>query len=69
MTMTNYGNKYKFQAIMKRRSNPQMVTVQFIKKDGNWGKPRDIQRVTCMTDEEFVEYLAEINHTKVRLVK
>jgi hypothetical protein len=39
------------------------------KKDGTWGKAREVQNLTCMTDEQFVQYLAEINHKEVRIAQ
>ena len=39
MTRTNFGNGYKFQAIMKRRSGiPDMTMIQRMKKDGTFDK-------------------------------
>lgn len=37
--MTNSGNKYKFEAIMDRRSNKNTVTLSKILKSGKPGKP------------------------------
>ena len=61
MTRTNYGNGYKFAAIMKRRQGEkQTVTIQRMTKKG-WGKPCETQRYGKETDEQVVERLNKLN--------
>ena len=62
MKATNYGNGYKFAAIMKRRSGtPYTVTVQRKRKDGTWGKPTATRTYGNETPEQVVERLTKNN--------
>ncbi len=67
MTRTNYGNGYKFKAIMARRSHKTTVTVQSRKKNGEWGKPRETQVFGNETPEQVVERLTKLNNKEFRL--
>lgn len=72
MTRTNYGNGYKFKAIMERRrkhKDKDEVMVQRMKKDGTCGKPLPSQRYGKETDEDVVARLIEYNHRQFRLAK
>ena len=59
--MTNYGNGYKFQAIMQRRSSKSEITVQRMKKNGEWGKPYATPLFGKETPEQAIERLIENN--------
>lgn len=71
MTRTNYGNGYKFKAIMERRSskNKDQVMIQGMKKDGTWGKPVAHQRFGNETDEDVVKRLIKNNNRQFRLAE
>ncbi len=67
MTRTNYGNGYKFKAIMARRSHKTTVTVQRRKNNGEWGKPMETQVFGNETPEQVVERLTKLNNREFRL--
>lgn len=70
MTRTNYGNGYKFQAIMKRRSsNSNTVMIQCMKKDGTWGKAMSYKKYGNETDAQVVERLIKNNNKPFRLAE
>lgn len=69
MTMTNYGNGYKFSAIMARRRHKNTVLVQRMKKDGTWGKPLESQRYGNETDEQVIERLIRLNNRPYRIAE
>jgi len=69
MAMTNYGNGYKFKAIMERRSNKSTVLVQRMKNDGAWGKPIEMQAFGNETPEQVVERLIRNNNRQFRVAK
>lgn len=69
MTRTNYGNGYKFKAIMERRSSKDTVSIQAMRKDGSWGKAREYKRFGCETDEQVVERLTRLNNQAFRLAE
>ena len=69
MKATNYGNGYKFKAIMERRSSKHTVSIQAMRKDGTWGKAREYKPIGNETDEQVVERLARLNNQAFRLAE
>lgn len=69
MTRTNYGNGYKFKAIMERRSNKRTVRIQAMSKDGTWGKACEYETYGNETDEQVVERLTKLNNKAFRLAE
>lgn len=69
MTMTNYGNGYKFSTIIKKRSNPQFVMVQRMKKDGTWGKATKSPVFGKETPEQVIERLIANNNVQFRIAE
>ena len=67
--MTNYGNKYKFKAIMDRRHHKDTVMVQRMKNDGTWGKATETPRFGGETDEQVVERLIKNNNREFILAQ
>lgn len=59
--ITNYGNGYKFKAIMERRSAKREVLIQRMKKDGTWGKPLSYQVFGDETPEQVLERIQSLN--------
>ena len=68
MKATNYGNGYKFQAIMDRRSTKKTILVQRMKNDGTWGKPCEIPTFG-KAPEQVIENLIENNNRQFRLAE
>ncbi len=69
MARTNYGNGYKFKAIMERRSSKDTVSIQAMRKDGSWGKVCEYRRFGCETDEQVVERLTKLNNKAFRIAE
>ena len=68
--MTNHGNQYKFRALNKMRSNPTMVSIQGMKKNGKWGVPFETEMLGCeKTAEDVVNRLEKLNHRKYQIVE
>lgn len=67
--MTNYGNGYKFKAMIDRRTSKDTVLIQAQRKDGTWGKPRECRRFGNETDEQVVERLTKLNGQVFRFAK
>lgn len=67
--MTNYGNGYKFTAIRNRRLANSGVMVQYMKKNGEWGKPQKASQSGSETPEDVVARLKKLNHCEVRLAQ
>ena len=67
--MTNYGNGYKFKALIDRRTSKDTVLIQAQRKDGTWGKPREYERYGKETDEQVVERLIKLNGKAFRLAE
>lgn len=61
MTMTNYGNGYKFKAMMERRSHKEVAYVQRLKKDGTWGKPLPCEFYGEKTPEQVLARIQKNN--------
>lgn len=61
MTMTNYGNGYKFKAMMERRSHKEVTYVQRLKKDGTWGKPLACKHYGVETPEQVLARIQKNN--------
>lgn len=69
MTATNYGNGYKFKAIMARRNHKRTVSIQAMRKDGSWGKAREYETYGDETDEQVVARLTKLNNQAFRLAE
>jgi hypothetical protein len=65
MTFTNYGNGYKFQALMERRSSKNTVLLQRMKKDGTWGKPLETRVFGNETPERVLARIQGNNPNNV----
>lgn len=70
MKMNNYGNGYKFAAIIKRRhSEPETVMIQAMTKAGKWGKPVSYKKYGNETAEQVVERLIKNNGKQFKLAE
>ena len=67
--MTNAGNKYKFEAIMKNRSNAATVAIQKKGKSGKWGKAIEVKAYGNETPEQVVARFERNNGSEYRLAQ
>ena len=67
--MTNAGNKYKFEAIMKNRSNVETVAIQKKGKSGKWGKAIEVKAYGNETPEQVVARFERNNGCEYRLAQ
>ena len=69
MTITNAGNKYKFAAIMARRSNKKTCMIQPMLKSGKLGKAFETEIYGSETPEDVVRRFKENNNKEFRLAE
>jgi hypothetical protein len=65
VTKTTFGMLAKNRA----ERNKDVVMVQWMKKNGEWGVARETKRFGHETDMEVVERLARLNNTNVRIAQ